>query len=258
VSNALIVLLPPSEAKAFGGERGRTNGGFDSALRRPRREIVKAFEDFVQHAPQTTLERTLNVRGPLLKRAVSAARQVGAHRAPLLPAWQRYSGVVWTHLDPSTLVSEELSRIIVPSGLYGMTTGEDLVADYRLRMNVRLPGVGNVASFWRPRLVSVLSSCLMGATFVNLLPKEHVARWTSTPSQRSVKSSPCRSHIEAVSPPLDTTLRQSRAFSRVVSSERGPVSLSRLPGSSGGCRTVATASRSLVRSRYNDRRPNVE
>ena len=175
MSNALIVLLPPSEAKAFGGERGRTNGGFDSALRRPRREIVKAFEDFVQHAPQTTLERTLNVRGPLLKRAVSAARQVGAHRAPLLPAWQRYSGVVWTHLDPSTLVSEELSRIIVPSGLYGMTTGEDLVADYRLRMNVRLPGVGNVASFWRPRLVSVLSSCLMGATFVNLLPKEHVA-----------------------------------------------------------------------------------
>lgn len=175
MSNALIVLLPPSEAKSFGGERGRIDGGFDSALRRPRREIVKALEDLVRRAPQATLERTLNVRGPLLKRAVSAAKQVGAHRAPLLPAWQRYSGVVWTHLDPSTLVSEELSRIIVPSGLYGMTTGEDLVADYRLRMNVRLPGVGNVASFWRPRLVPVLSSGLTGATFVNLLPKEHEA-----------------------------------------------------------------------------------
>jgi cytoplasmic iron level regulating protein YaaA (DUF328/UPF0246 family) len=56
-----------------------------------------------------------------------------------------------------------------------VTSSEDLVADYRLRMNVRLPGVGNVGSYWRPRLVSALSSCPRTTTFINLLPKEHEA-----------------------------------------------------------------------------------
>ena len=173
--NALVVFLPPSEAKVFGGDRVRTEGVFDSALRRPRRVVAKALEDFVRRSTLETLERTLNVRGPLLKRAISATKQVGAHRAPLLPAWQRYSGVVWTHLDPSTLTCEQRSRLYIPSGLYGMTSSEDLVADYRLRMNVRLPGVGNVGSYWRPRLVSALSSGPRTTTFVNLLPKEHEA-----------------------------------------------------------------------------------
>lgn len=242
----------------FGGKRDRRDGGFDSALRRPRREIVKALEDFVRRAPQATLERTLNVRGPLLKRAVSTAKQVGAHRAPLLPAWQRYRGVVWTHLDPSTLVSEERSRIIVPSGLYGMTTGEDLVADYRLRMNVRLPGVGNVASFCRPRLVPVLSSCSLGATFVNLLPKEHEAALDLNAlaeiGEVVTVSFLNRGGVAAAG-------HDAKAVKGVLARrllQEGLASLSRLPGGSGGCRTVATASRSLACSRHDDRRPNVE
>ena len=175
MSNALVVLVPPSEAKVVGGSRVRLNGEFDAELRGARREVVRALADFVRQAPNEALERSLNARGPLLKRAISAAKQVDAHRAALLPAWQRYSGVVWTYLDPASMTPDERRRILVPSGLYGVTTSEDLVADYRLRMNVRLPGVGNVASFWRPRLVPVLTHRLAVATLVNLLPKEHEA-----------------------------------------------------------------------------------
>ena len=171
--NALVVFLPPSEAKVPGGDAVRADGRFDAALRRSRREVALALYDFVRSAPPERLATTLNARGPLLKRAVSAAKQIATHRAPLLPAWQRYSGVVWTHLDPSTLSEEQRSRLLVPSGLYGLTSSDDLIADYRLRMNVGLPGLGNVGTFWRTRLVAALSSCPPSTTFVNLLPKEH-------------------------------------------------------------------------------------
>jgi cytoplasmic iron level regulating protein YaaA (DUF328/UPF0246 family) len=121
------------------------------------------------------VERLLGVRGSLLERAMASSRLVVAGRAPVMPAWQRYSGVVWTHLDPVTLSRVERARVIVPSGLYGVTTGEDPVADYRLKMSASLSPLGNLATFWRPRLTKVLKRHLAGAVVVNLLPKEHAA-----------------------------------------------------------------------------------
>ena len=159
----------------LGGVLDRGVGTFDDALRRPRRQVANALADFVRHSTSEKAERTLNVRGPLLKRAVSAAKQVANHRAPLLPAWQRFDGVVWKHLDPATLTPDERARILVPSGLYGVSTSDDLIADFRLRMNVRLPAIGNVATFWRTRLIAAMAPAVDGATIVNLLPKEHDA-----------------------------------------------------------------------------------
>ncbi len=83
--------------------------------------------------------------------------------------------MVWKHLDPATLRPSERRRLLVPSGLYGVTTGEDLVADYRLGLKVRLEPMGNLATFWRPRLTPVLDHFPRDVTVVNLLPREHEA-----------------------------------------------------------------------------------
>lgn len=64
---------------------------------------------------------------------------------------------------------------MVPSGLYGLLTGEDLIADYRLKMNVSVPGVGVLARFWRPRITAMLAETNRRVPIVNLLPKEHAA-----------------------------------------------------------------------------------
>jgi len=92
-----------------------------------------------------------------------------------MPAWQRYAGVVWTHVDPATLLASERRRLLVPSGLYGLTTAEDDIADYRLKMNATLAPVGGLARFWRARLTAVVADHCHGALVVNLLPKEHEA-----------------------------------------------------------------------------------
>jgi cytoplasmic iron level regulating protein YaaA (DUF328/UPF0246 family) len=119
------------------------------------------------------LEKVLGVRAVLLERALAATSDLAKGRAAVLPAWQRYSGVVWAHLDASTLSVAQRRRILVPSGLYGVTTAQDPIADYRLKMDVALAPLGNLAAYWRPLLARVLGNHLRGATVIDLLPREH-------------------------------------------------------------------------------------
>jgi cytoplasmic iron level regulating protein YaaA (DUF328/UPF0246 family) len=116
----------------------------------------------------------LKARGPLLERALASLALIVNESAPTLPAWQRYSGVVWSHLDPANLSDAQRRRVLIPSGLYGLSCGTDEIADYRLTMKVALAGLGNVTTFWRPLVTQALRD-LSNATFVDLLPKEHAA-----------------------------------------------------------------------------------
>jgi len=175
VTGPLFVLLPPSEAKNAGGSGTPKIGPFDAGLAGPRRIITAALGELLASASPELLEKTLKVRGPLLERALEASMEVVEGRAGLLAGWRRYSGVVWSHLKPQSLSPAQRRRILVPSGLYGLTTAEDLVADYRLKMNASLPTVGNVAAFWKEHLTTVLIQDLKGAGVVNLLPREHEA-----------------------------------------------------------------------------------
>jgi cytoplasmic iron level regulating protein YaaA (DUF328/UPF0246 family) len=180
MSARLVVLLPPSQGKATGGQRRLRHGRFDDTLAHERGAVRLALKSFLSDASQRELEATFGARGPLLERTVSAARVFIEGGAPLLPAWRRYQGVVWNYLSPETLTPAARRRILVPSGLYGLVTGEDLVADYRLKMNASLPGLGVLARYWRPHVTAALVDAAPRATIVNLLPHEHAASvdWT--------------------------------------------------------------------------------
>jgi cytoplasmic iron level regulating protein YaaA (DUF328/UPF0246 family) len=175
VTRRLFVLLPPSESKENGGTRVRKDGAFDEVLRAPRLVVVEALAALLTTGPPDDIEKTLQVHGALLERAISASRSLVEERARYLPAWRRYNGVVWSHLDPATLGLGHRRRILVPSGLYGVTTANDVVADYRLKMNVGFTPIGGLATFWRPWLTSALADYCAGATVVNLLPGEHAS-----------------------------------------------------------------------------------
>ena len=173
MTRRLFVLLPPSESKEDGGSRTSRSGTFDEALLAPRREVVRALAYLLDTGTPHDVERILRVHGELLARARSATQSLVEGRPRYLPAWRRYNGVVWSHLDPTTLTVSHRRRILVPSGLYGVTTAHDAVADYRLKMNVSLTPIGGLAKFWRPRLTPVLAGFCAGATVINLLPGEH-------------------------------------------------------------------------------------
>jgi cytoplasmic iron level regulating protein YaaA (DUF328/UPF0246 family) len=135
-------------------------------------------------------EKLLGVRGDHLDRAQSA--NVSLVGAPSLPAWRRYTGVVWDHLDPASLPRADRRRIVVVSGLLGLVRGDDPVPDYRLRMGASLDPFGKLSTWWRTDLSDALNRYATGRTakqsrvIVDLLPKEHRAAWTPDGRVRGV------------------------------------------------------------------------
>jgi cytoplasmic iron level regulating protein YaaA (DUF328/UPF0246 family) len=126
--------------------------------------VVRSHDDFA---------RVSKVRGELLARAHDATVELLEGTAPLLPAWRRYEGVVWAHLDPSTLTEPQRRHLLIPSALYGLNGGLDRIADYRLTFKVALAPLGGLARFWRDPVSATLDATR--GTLVNLLPKEHEA-----------------------------------------------------------------------------------
>ena len=174
VSRPAYVLLPPSESKEPGGHLPTAAGFFDGSFAAAREQVRVALASLLRDASHEEVSRVLKVRGALLERAVASSRLIVEGVAPTLPAWQRYSGVVWSHLEPAALSQEQHGRVLVPSGLYGLSSGTDEIADHRLMMKVGLGSLGTLTNFWRPAISRALEE-MPEATFINLLPKEHDA-----------------------------------------------------------------------------------
>ena len=174
----LAILLPPSEGKAPGGTSPRWrpgSGRFGRALRSSRLEIATALEELGGGD-----RRLLGVGGGALDRAREA--NVSVVGAPTLPAWQRFTGVVWQHLDVGGLAPDAHARaadaVVVVSALAGLSALDDPLPDHRLKLSVRLEPLGRLSSWWQPTLAATLDRHLEGRLVVDLLPQEHAAAWS--------------------------------------------------------------------------------
>ena len=128
--------------------------------------------------------KLLGVGGDHLERAIQSNRSLLG--APTLPAWRRYTGVVWEHLDPATLTAPQRRSIVVVSGLLGLVRADDPVPDYRLKMGASLAPMGKLSTWWRPILGPALSTATRRRTVVDLLPQEHRAAFTDADRERFV------------------------------------------------------------------------
>ena len=119
--------------------------------------------------------KLLGLRGDRLACAQEANMMLVG--APSLPAWRRYTGVVWDHLDPASLTPDQRRGLVVPSGLLGLVRGDDPVPPYRLKMGARLPPLGLLSKWWGPTVTATLARRLRGRIVIDLLPREHRAAW---------------------------------------------------------------------------------
>ena len=144
-------------------------GTFDATLEQPRRAVVAALAKSARTNASAT--RVLGVRGALLDRARAATLALADETAALMPAADRYTGVVWEHLGP--LAAADRRRVLVPSAVYGITTAADPIADYRLKLSVSLPGIGRPDRYWTAPTTAALATRFRGRVLVDLLPAEH-------------------------------------------------------------------------------------
>jgi cytoplasmic iron level regulating protein YaaA (DUF328/UPF0246 family) len=155
----VLVLLPPSETKRAGGDPGRTLDfgalGFPS-LTRPRRAAVDAVRRLSRDVEAAAAALKL---GPTQLPELARNREI--LRAPVMPAIDRYDGVLYEALDAASLTSGQRAwagdRVAIASAAFGLTTALDEIPAYRLSHDSRLPGLP-LARLWRGPLSDVLAS----------------------------------------------------------------------------------------------------
>lgn len=174
---APVILLPPSEGKTEGGDGPAVqwDAGVFGELAGARLQV----RDSVRRAlrGRATRERLLGVRGAHLQRALDEWHDIDD--APTMPAAERYAGVVWGGLDlpslPAAMRRRAMSRIVVPSGLWGLVAAGDDIPAYRLKMGARVGRLGLLSSWWRPAVSRALAARAGRAVVFDLLPQEHAA-----------------------------------------------------------------------------------
>ncbi len=182
IADVIWVLLPPSEGKSPGGDGPAwqpASGAFQD-LAPPRVRVANALR-----RSKGGTKKTLGADGELLKR--SKAANLSVVGGPTMPAWQRFSGVVWEALGPSDLPARARRRaeagVLVVSAVAGLSAWNDPVPDFRLKLSASLPPIGRLAAFWQGPLTRILNDRLEGATVVDLLPNEHRAAWAPEPNR---------------------------------------------------------------------------
>lgn len=155
----MLVLLPPSETKRDGGVVGSS---LDlSALR---------FAEVTQQRAATLaalkkLSRNLTVAtgalglGPTQRFEIDRNRVVES--SPVMPAIDRYTGVLYDGIAAETLSASQrawvIEHVVVNSALFGLIGAGDPVPAYRLSHDSRLPGL-SLKKHWRTALGDVLQS----------------------------------------------------------------------------------------------------
>lgn len=169
----LQLLIPPSEGKAADGEVGHGTDAFADVLGEHRAVVIRRLATVAATLDAQSGKKLFGATGFLLQRAMDCAEELASGDALVLPAWQRYTGVVWTALDPATLDEEQRASLLIPSAIYGLNRGIDEIADYRLTLGARLDGLGNLAASWRRLVTDVVEAELARSTVIDLLPSEH-------------------------------------------------------------------------------------
>lgn len=151
----MLILLPPSETKAEGGEgRFAARALSYPALIRPRAAVLDAVIALARNPAAAAAALHLGPHGASL-----AARNRSVRRAPVRPAIERYTGVVYDGLDVPTLSATARSwvedHVTIASALFGLVAAADPIPAYRLSASATLPGLP-LRSHWAQAVSRVL------------------------------------------------------------------------------------------------------
>jgi uncharacterized protein len=158
-ASRVLILLPPSETKAPGGDGPPLDLDRLSypSLMDVRRSLLA--EVVALAADPAAMTRVLDL-GP--RQLEEVARNAAVLSAPTLPAIRRYTGVLFDALDHRSLRPAERSRsagrLVVASALFGLVRASDPIPAYRLSAGSQLPGLPSLAGLWRPALGPVLAA----------------------------------------------------------------------------------------------------
>ncbi len=154
----MLFLIPPSETKAVGGvsltleQVALTFSTMNSARDEVARRLAEASAD------EAWAARALKLSA---KQLADRELNYGIYTAPLMPAIDRYTGVLFDALhgrglkgsgtETNRLNPEQLAiakqTVLIQSSLFGLISASDLIPNYRFSASAKLPGL-NLQQHW--------------------------------------------------------------------------------------------------------------
>jgi cytoplasmic iron level regulating protein YaaA (DUF328/UPF0246 family) len=175
----VLVLLPPSEAKATPPKRGprvELDRLSFPGLTAQRAELV---ERLVRASGQPDAAQRLGVGASL---AAEVAANLRLLAAPTRPVSQVFTGVLYDALNLPGLEPAARRRaarqVLVFSALWGALRPGDRIPAYRLSIDANLPEVGPLATWWRPHLVGPLDELAGSGLVVDCRSAGYAAMWS--------------------------------------------------------------------------------
>jgi len=154
----VLILLPPSETKADGGDGPPLDLATLTApdLTPVRTEIAEALVKLAGDVPAAR-----SALGLSAKQDDEIARNAVLWTSRTMPAVLRYTGVLYDALDVRSMTRTQRARagrrLAVGSALFGLVAAEDPVPAYRLSAGSQLPGLPTMRALWKPALSPVLA-----------------------------------------------------------------------------------------------------
>ncbi len=160
--------------------RSSNTFNYFSDLNPERRALIKALQSQVKDADEAELEKLFGVKGAALEEAVEVTKDV--FRSPLMASVDRYGpGVLYSAMDFAGLPTGSQRRLlengVIFSGLFGLLRPDDLIPNYRLKMDAKVKDIGRASAYWKEPLSAALNTLVTGHAVWNLLPGAHESAW---------------------------------------------------------------------------------
>ena len=148
----MLIILPPSETKAFGGDG--TPLDFERlsfpSLNPNRREIAAVLQELDVDEAIAALKISEKLRP-------EAEENTRLFTGPTAPALLRYTGVLYDALDAQTLSDKAWDQLAIGSALFGVIRAHDMIPFYRLSGGTKLHGA-TMKSRWGTAITDALNA----------------------------------------------------------------------------------------------------
>ena len=145
-----VILIPPSEGKASGGEYKPVSAPKELLSR-----ISESDSNKLYSGTQKSIDEAVKINSEILI-------------SKTMPAIERYTGVVYDAINYSTLDTESKryfnSHVRIISGLFGLVKPQQHIPNYKLKIDKL-----QVAKYWKESISDKLKNTFV----IDLLPQTH-------------------------------------------------------------------------------------
>lgn len=179
MTSGLVILLPPSEAKAEGtkGLKLDLSKLKFPLLKSARAKLIKELVEISQKQPI----KAQKLLGLSNKQLGELEMNKNLLKRPSAKAIEIYSGVLYEALDFSHLSKTAQDwigkKVFIASALYGLVGAFDKITAYRLSGDQTLPHSGSVKKYWQSNLIKILNKTFEKNLILDLRSSVYAAAW---------------------------------------------------------------------------------